>query len=179
MEIRPDPKLHRSVWQVDATGQIEGRIVVVNFWPPNLAVCCIQVLGGSSGNSHTRRGQNDPAILHILESFLGSLQASLLPLLMSFLVTFLNLLLGPTSAPSVAVIARLGEDDECADNGQHRGDGHSYGEVLLDLPRLRLDSSLTLLLVNDGGMSPMDWERAVGYLAYAHVVELIAPDFPR
>ena len=98
---------------------------------------------------------------------------------MSFLVTFLNLLLSPTSASSVAVVTRLGEDDECADNGQHRGDGHSYGEVLLDLPRLRLDSSLTLLLVNDGGMGPMDWERAVGYLAYAHVVELIAPDFPR
>ena len=89
---------------------------------------------------------------------------------MSFLVTFLDLLLGPTSAPSVAVIARLREDDKCADNGQHRGDSHSYGKVLLDLPCLRLNSGLTLLLVDDGGMSPMDWERAVGYLAYAHVI---------
>ena len=98
---------------------------------------------------------------------------------MSFLVAFLNLLLGPTSASSVAVIARLGEDDECADNGQHRGDGHSYGKVPLDLPGLRLNSGLTLLLVDDGGMSPMDWERAVGYLASAHVVELIALNPPR
>ena len=89
---------------------------------------------------------------------------------MSFLVTFLNLLLGPTSASSVAVIARLGEDDECANNGQHRGNGHSYGKVLLDLPGLRLNSGLMLLLMNDGGVSPMDWERTVRYLAYAHIV---------
>ena len=89
---------------------------------------------------------------------------------MSFLVTFLDLLLGPTSASSVADIARLREDDKCADNGQHRGNGHSYGKVLLDLPGLRLNSGLTLLLMNDGGVSPMDWERTVGYLAYAHIV---------
>ena len=64
----------------------------------------------------------------------------------SFCLISLDFLLGPTFATPVAVVTSLGEDYNGADDCQQRGNSHSYGEILLDLPGLGLNARLTVLL---------------------------------